>query len=77
MPLKVAKALDVDVGRLFSNEDHRRPAALHGGQRCQALATALSGKSMSPFVVRPTGGEATDPRPEHAGQEFVFVQGLD
>jgi transcriptional regulator with XRE-family HTH domain len=79
--LKVAKALDVDVGRLFSDEAteekitvdraHERSGA--DGERYQALASALLGKSMSPFVVLPTGNLAEDPHPEHAGQEFVFV----
>jgi transcriptional regulator with XRE-family HTH domain len=79
--LKLASALDVDVGRLFSDEAaeekitvdraHERSGA--DGERYQALASALLGKSMSPFVVRPTGKLADDPHPEHAGQEFVFV----
>lgn len=75
--LKVARALDVDVGRLFSDDaaedqitvDRAYPA----GDRYRALATTLLGKSMSPFVVRPTGTASEDPHPEHAGQEFVFV----
>jgi transcriptional regulator with XRE-family HTH domain len=79
--LKLASALDVDVGRLFSDEAaeekitvdraHERSGA--DGERYQALASALLGKSMSPFLVRPTGKLADDPHPEHAGQEFVFV----
>jgi transcriptional regulator with XRE-family HTH domain len=79
--LKVAKALDVDVGRLFSDEAAeekitvdragRRGAA--DGERYQALASALLGKSMSPFVIRPTRGLTGDPRPAHSGQEFAFV----
>jgi len=79
--LKLARALEVDVGRLFSDEAaeekitvdraHERSGA--DGERYQALASALLGKSMSPFVVRPTGKLADDPHPEHAGQEFVFV----
>ena len=79
--LKLARALDVDVGRLFSDEAaeenitvdraHERSGA--DGERYRALASALLGKSMSPFVVRPTGKLADDPHPEHAGQEFVFV----
>lgn len=75
--LKVARALGVDVGRLFSDSaaeeqitvDRADPA----GGRYRALATSLLGKSMSPFVVRPTGTAADDPHPEHTGQEFVFV----
>ena len=76
--LKVAKALDVDVGRLFSDEAAQEKitvdrAGKHSGQRYRVLASGLLGKSMSPFVVRPTRGPADDPHPEHAGQEFVFV----
>ncbi|ORB86652.1 DNA-binding protein [Mycobacterium kansasii] len=79
--LKVARALDVDVGRLFSDEaaeekitvDRSRDRAGRGRGRYHALASALLGKSMSPFVVRPTDDPADDPHPEHAGQEFVFV----
>jgi transcriptional regulator with XRE-family HTH domain len=78
--LKVARALDVDVGRLFSDEAAEEKITLDraedrggDGQRYRALASALLGKSMSPFVVRPTDNLADDPHPEHAGQEFVFV----
>jgi transcriptional regulator with XRE-family HTH domain len=77
--LKVAKALDVDVGRLFSDEAAEEKITVDRagdravGERYQALASALLGKSMSPFVVRPTAELADDPHPEHAGQEFVFV----
>lgn len=77
--LRVARALEVDVGRLFSDEAAEekitvdRAAAAADGERYRALAPALLGKSMSPFVVRPTEDPADDPHPEHAGQEFVFV----
>src|SRR5262249_18653813 len=76
--LKVARALDVDVGRLFSDEAAQEKiavdrAAEHAAQRSQALASAMLGKSMLPFVLRPTGTARGDPPPEHAGQEFVFV----
>ncbi|RUP02938.1 MAG: XRE family transcriptional regulator [Mycobacterium sp.] len=75
--LKVARALDVDVGRLFSDDateeritvDRADPA----GGRYRALATTLLGKSMSPFLVRPTHDASDDPHPEHTGQEFIFV----
>ncbi len=79
--LKVARALDVDVAQLFSDEtadekihvdrasDRRRTR----GERYVALAPAVLGKSMSPFVVRPAGKAVSEPRPVHAGQEFVFV----
>lgn len=75
--LKVARALDVDVGRLFSDEAAEDKIAVEragsGGGRYRALASTMLGKSMSPFVVRPTGDPADDPHPEHPGQEFVFV----
>lgn len=77
--LKVAKALDVDVGRLFSEEAAQekitveRSAGDTGAERYRALASSLLGKSMSPFVIRPTRKLADDPHPEHAGQEFMFV----
>jgi transcriptional regulator with XRE-family HTH domain len=79
--LKVARALDVDVGRLFSDEaaeekitvDRAADRAGARGGRYRALAPALLGKSMSPFVVRPTGTRNDDPHAEHTGQEFVFV----
>lgn len=77
--LKVAKALDVDVGRLFSEEAAQekitveRAAGDAGGERYRVLASSLLGKSMSPFVVRPSEESADDPHPEHSGQEFLFV----
>lgn len=77
--LRVARALDVDVGRLFSDEAAEEKITVDrapgdpGGERYRVLASSLLGKSMSPFVVRPTGDPADDPHPEHAGQEFVFV----
>jgi transcriptional regulator with XRE-family HTH domain len=76
--LKVARALDADVGRLFSDEAAEEKitvdrAAGADDQRYRVLASSLLGKSMSPFVVRPTDSVTDDPHPEHAGQEFVFV----
>ena len=76
--LKVARALEVDVGRLFSDEAAEEKitvdrAAGADGQRYRVLASALLGKSMSPFVVRPKAHVAGDTHAEHTGQEFVFV----
>lgn len=77
--LKVARALDVDVGRLFSDEAAQEKITVDRAprdpdtERYRVLASSLFGKSMSPFVVRPTEDPADDPRPEHVGQEFVFV----
>lgn len=78
--LKVARALDVDVAQLFSDETGGEKIAIDragdrrgiDGERYVALAPAVLGKSMSPFIVRPVGA-ADEPRPVHAGQEFVFV----
>jgi transcriptional regulator with XRE-family HTH domain len=77
--LKVARALEVDVARLFSDKtadeeivvdraDDRRGNAGH----YRLLAPNVLGKAMSPFVIRPPDG-ADDPIPAHPGQEFVFV----
>jgi transcriptional regulator with XRE-family HTH domain len=75
--LKVARALDVDVGRLFSDDAAEKQLSVDradpAGGRYRALATTLLGKSMSPFVVRPTKSPLDAPHAEHTGQEFVFV----
>ncbi|WAJ47170.1 XRE family transcriptional regulator [Mycobacterium sp. Aquia_216] len=77
--LKVARALEVDVGRLFSDEAAEEKitvdrAAGSDGRRYRVLASALLGKSMSPFVLRPTAHVADNAtHAEHTGQEFVFV----
>lgn len=76
--LKVARALEVDVGRLFSDQVAEETIAVdhaeqRSGERYRSLASSVLGKSMSPFIVRPTGHPCDDPHPEHAGQEFVFV----
>ncbi|WP_025735944.1 helix-turn-helix domain-containing protein [Mycobacterium genavense] len=76
--LKVARALRVNVGRLFSDEAAQEKitvdrAAGPDGERYRVLASALLGKSMSPFVVRPTAHAADNSHVEHTGQEFVFV----
>jgi transcriptional regulator with XRE-family HTH domain len=78
--LKVARALDVDVAQLFSDETGDEQIAIDragdrrdiDGERYVALAPAVLGKSMSPFVVRPVVA-VDEPRPVHPGQEFVFV----
>lgn len=76
--LKVARALDVDVGRLFSAGAAQEKITVDRADtgdcaRYRVLAPSLLGKSMSPFVVHPTEHLADDPHPEHAGQEFMFV----
>jgi len=76
--LRVARALDVDVGRLFSDEAAEEQIAVDRATsrtdtRYQLLAPSLLGKSMVPFVIRPAERLSDDPHPVHAGQEFVFV----
>lgn len=74
--MKVARALDVDVAQLFSDQAAADTIAVEragDGGRYRALATTLLGKSMSPFMLHPATGAAADPHPQHAGQEFVFV----
>ncbi|MDI3315143.1 MAG: XRE family transcriptional regulator [Mycobacterium sp.] len=77
--LKIARALDVDVSQLFSDQtpDAKitvdRAAQRDAAGRYVALAAGVLGKSMSAFVVRPTGNTAEGPGPVHTGQEFVFV----
>ena len=75
--LKVARALDVDVAQLFSDKAVEEKITVDRADnrtsgRYRALAAGVLGKSMSPFIVRPTG-DGDDPRPMHTGQEFVFV----
>jgi transcriptional regulator with XRE-family HTH domain len=80
--LKLASALDVDVAQLFSDDsaadlkitvDRASDRSRNNHERYVALAPAVLGKSMSPFIVSPNNGAADDPRPTHTGQEFVFV----
>ncbi|MEB3022594.1 helix-turn-helix domain-containing protein [[Mycobacterium] crassicus] len=81
--LKVAQALDVDVAQLFSERGDEDKVAVDRAvdrrddrQRYRAMAANMLGKSMSPFVVRPTEHADRDARPvhpAHQGQEFVFV----
>lgn len=76
--LTIARALDIDVGRLFSDQPAGEKIAIDRAghphsQRYQALGTALPGKTMSPFTVHPTQQPTQDPHPAHTGQEFMFV----
>lgn len=78
--IKVAQALDVDVAQLFSERGDEDKIAVDRAadrstdrQRYRAMAASMLGKSMSPFVVRPTGRATRDGHPVHSGQEFVFV----
>lgn len=78
--IKVAQALDVDVAQLFSDRGDEDKITVDRAadrsadrQRYRAVASGMLGKSMSPFVVRPTGRTTRDAHPLHGGQEFVFV----
>lgn len=76
--MKVARALDVDVAQLFSDDQAATSLTVDRADerptgRYQALAATMLGKSMSPFVVRPTREFTEHPHPAHAGQELVFV----
>ncbi|WP_137726420.1 helix-turn-helix domain-containing protein [Prescottella subtropica] len=81
--LGIARALDADVGQLFSDgldgetmtverHDERLPAADAGAAVYDAIAARMIGKAMQPFVVHPTTEDGTDFM-EHPGEEFVFV----
>lgn len=75
--LKVAQALGVDAAQLFCDKPAEEKIAIDRGgrtrQHYQPRAANLLGKSMSPFVVRPTKALGDNPHPTHGGQEFVFV----
>ncbi|WP_054814951.1 helix-turn-helix domain-containing protein [Nocardia arizonensis] len=77
--MKIAHALGVDVGQLFSDRAGAaniavdRAAGPPGEQRYRTVAASMLGKSMSPFLVYPTYEFADDTHRTHSGQEFVFV----
>jgi transcriptional regulator with XRE-family HTH domain len=76
--MKVARVLDVDVAQLFSEEPQATTLTVDRAEdrpagRYHAVAAGMLGKTMSPFIVRPTRGFAEHPHPAHAGQEMVFV----
>jgi transcriptional regulator with XRE-family HTH domain len=78
--MRVAGALDADVAQLFSEQTADDKIAIDRAadrdgdrQRYRAMAASMLGKTMSPFVVRPTGRSAPNRHPVHSGQEFVFV----
>ncbi|WP_329497293.1 XRE family transcriptional regulator [Kitasatospora herbaricolor] len=84
--LKLARALRVDVGRLFSEEvepelitvvraGERTPIGTDApdGPHYEGIATGLSGKRMVPFVMYPPEDLAGSPYKSHAGEEFFFV----
>ncbi|MHA3024072.1 helix-turn-helix domain-containing protein [Mycobacterium sp. BMJ-28] len=76
--LKIARALDVDVAQLFSDDASATSitverAAAGTTERHHPVAAGMLGKAMSPFVVRPGRQFAGHPHPSHPGQEFLFV----
>lgn len=81
--IKVARALDVDVAQLFAERGDEDNIAVDRAadrsadrQRYRAIASGMLGKTMSPFVLRPTDHATRTSHPlrsQHGGQEFVFV----
>lgn len=85
--LKIARALDMDVGQLFSDDpDESSMTVDRRAQRAEVaegdgpgtavydpMATQMLRKSMQPFIVHPMTEPATEYM-EHAGEEFIFVQ---
>ena len=76
--MKVARALDVDVAQLFSDDPAVTTLAVdraddRNAERYHPVAAAMLGKTMSPFIVRPTRTFTAHAHPTHAGQELVFV----
>lgn len=76
--MKMARALDVDVAQLFSDDPATTTitverAAEHRGERHHPLGANMLGKAMTPFLVRPGRQFTAHPHPAHPGQEFVFV----
>ncbi|CAM3024500.1 XRE family transcriptional regulator [Prescottella defluvii] len=82
--LKIARALDADVGQLFSDgldtdtmaverHDERMPADDGPGAAVyDPIAARMVGKAMQPFIVHPTTEHGADYM-EHPGEEFIFV----
>ena len=76
--MKIARALDVDVAQLFSDDPAASSvtverSAERSGARHHAMAAGMLGKTMSPFVVRPGRQFSTHAHASHGGQEFLFV----
>ncbi len=76
--LKIARALDVDVAQLFSDDASATAITVERGvtgsaDRHHPVAAAMLGKAMSPFVVRPGRQFTGHAHPSHPGQEFLFV----
>lgn len=76
--LKIARALDVDVAQLFSDDASATSITVERrvtetADRHHPIAAAMLGKAMSPFVVRPGRQFTSHAHPSHPGQEFLFV----
>ena len=76
--LKIARTLEVDVARLFSDDAAAtaltvQRAADRDGRRNHPVAADMLGKAMAPFVLRPGPEFGTHAHGAHPGQEFVFV----
>jgi mannose-6-phosphate isomerase-like protein (cupin superfamily) len=76
--MKVARALDVDVAQLFSDDPTATTltverAADRTAAKHHPIASGMLGKAMSPFVVRPGRQFSTHVHFDHPGQEFLFV----
>ncbi|MFB7948535.1 helix-turn-helix domain-containing protein [Kitasatospora phosalacinea] len=82
--LKLAQALGVEVGRLFSEEvepelvtvvraGERTPLGGAQGSRYEGIAAALPGKQMVPFMVYPPVDGPVEAFKSHRGEEFLFV----
>lgn len=75
--IKRAKTLEVDVAQTFSDDPEATTMAVERmravRKRHQPLASSMLGKSMSPFLVRPSRRFESHSHAEHSGQEFMFV----
>jgi transcriptional regulator with XRE-family HTH domain len=76
--LRIARALDVDVAQLFSDDPAASTLTVersseHDGNRYHAIASGMLGKAMAPFVVRPGRQFSGHAHASHPGQEFLFV----
>ncbi|MGB3482259.1 MAG: XRE family transcriptional regulator [Mycobacterium sp.] len=75
--MKLARALDVDVAQLFSDDPEVTTLTVEranaSSKRHQPLASSMLGKAMSPFLVRPTKQFEQHTHDVHPGQEFIFV----
>ncbi|MFB7873762.1 helix-turn-helix domain-containing protein [Nocardia sp. NPDC056064] len=78
--IKVAAALEVEVGQLFAADSESQNFVLDRAPRdgdepehLRVLAAQMLGKSMEPFVLDPRRSDADLDHSEHPGQELVYV----